>query len=73
MERHVKLKTILTTLLAGSACALMAAAPASADRYDQRRGPATGDVVLFEHSNFEGQAVEITGAVPFLDLSLIHI
>ena len=67
MERHVKLKTILTTLLAGSACALMAAAPASADRYDNRRGPATGDVVLFEHSNFEGQAVEITGAVPFLN------
>ena len=67
MERHVKLKTILTTLFAGSACALMAAAPASADRYDQRRGSASGDVILFEHSDFRGQAVEISGAVPYLN------
>lgn len=63
----MKLKTILTTLFAGSACALMAAAPAVADHNDWRRGNASGDVILFEHSEFRGEAVEITGAVPVLN------
>ena len=70
----MKLTHLVSSLVAGAASLLMAAGPAAADnnRYGDRNdyrygGGGYGGLVLFEHSNFGGQALPVNDNIARLD------
>lgn len=55
----MKVKLFASTLLAAAASLLMTATPASAQNYGFNGQRGTGDIVLFEHGNYQGRALPL--------------